>query len=111
MAAYQARMRFSHEVVKEDVEEALRLIYASKASLTEYSAERTRARNPVDEIFKIFQVLHQNSTKPQVRYWGNGQAECSVSQLSTASRRAVSAPLPRATHRSSSTSASAYTKS
>ena len=48
-----------------DIDEALRLIYASKESLTEPHGDRARARNPIDEIFSIFQQLNDaNGGKP-----------------------------------------------
>ena len=59
----QARLRFSNEVHEADVKEALRLMYASKASLIEHKMERDRTKDPIDEIFKIFQQLEKGAGK------------------------------------------------
>ncbi len=60
-------MRFSHEVVIEDVDEALRLMYMSKDTLAD-SASRQSSRaavNHVSEIYRLIVGLRNN--KGQVR--------------------------------------------
>ena len=64
----QARLRFSNEVHQADVTEALRLTYASKASLLEHKLERENPKDPIDEIFKIFQQLEQSSKRGSIRF-------------------------------------------
>ena len=50
----QARLRFSHEVVVEDVEEAMRLMHASKDSVHDVPAQpRGRGTEYVTEIYRL----------------------------------------------------------
>jgi DNA replication licensing factor MCM7 len=53
-----ARLRFSNEVVPEDVDEALRLMDVSKASLYERDGDR-RDQNPSSKIFHLIRGMAQ----------------------------------------------------
>ncbi len=49
-----ARLRFSDEVAQSDVDEALRLMQMSKASLNDDSAEKRRSIKFASTIFKCY---------------------------------------------------------
>ncbi len=51
---------------KEDVNEALRLVYVSKSSLMEQ--EKSKPKDAVDQIYEIFQQLYRSSKKTDIRF-------------------------------------------
>jgi ATP phosphoribosyltransferase len=48
------------------VDEALRLMYSSKSSLIEHQHDKSRSRDPMDEIFKVMQGLAQAAQKQSI---------------------------------------------
>eukprot|EP00038_Savillea_parva_P001926 m.108550 g.108550 ORF g.108550 m.108550 type:complete len:738 (+) comp10660_c1_seq6:25-2238(+) len=52
-----ARMRFDNEVVRGDVDEALRLMHASKSSIDDSRGEGRDVGDPIDEIYRILTSL------------------------------------------------------
>ncbi len=56
-----ARVHFRREVTMEDVEEALRLLVASKAALDDEDERQTRAADPLGEIYSLI-LQHRRST-------------------------------------------------
>ena len=61
-----ARLRGRNEVNKDDVEEAIRLTHASKASILDKRSETAGGRrNITNEIFKIIQALAEEGQNPE----------------------------------------------
>eukprot|EP00049_Salpingoeca_infusionum_P009802 m.166800 g.166800 ORF g.166800 m.166800 type:complete len:734 (+) comp14448_c0_seq1:1330-3531(+) len=67
IASSLARLRFSDEVAMEDFEEALRLMHASKASVTEIQAEKKQRTNPIAAIYKIVKDMRTRSGLDELR--------------------------------------------
>lgn len=67
-----ARLRFATEVINQDVDEAIRLVYVSKASLTEHEGEdagggqAAGARSSQDATSKIYRLLLEFATDRKV---------------------------------------------
>mmetsp|Transcript_2771 Transcript_2771/g.6616 ORF Transcript_2771/g.6616 Transcript_2771/m.6616 type:complete len:732 (+) Transcript_2771:76-2271(+) len=61
-----ARMRFDNEVVQGDVDEALRLMHASKASVDNSKSSAREAGDPTDEIYRILTSLRAESGSDEI---------------------------------------------
>eukprot|EP00042_Codosiga_hollandica_P036361 m.277313 g.277313 ORF g.277313 m.277313 type:complete len:724 (+) comp54871_c0_seq1:68-2239(+) len=61
-----ARLRFSNQVVQDDIDEAIRLMFMSKATLVDARQEKTRSKNPLDEIFKIIREMVEASSTGRI---------------------------------------------
>jgi DNA replication licensing factor MCM7 len=57
-----ARLRFSDYVAREDVDEAIRLIHMSKASLTDDDYHLTQSGTNLDTTSRIFQIIRDYGT-------------------------------------------------
>jgi DNA replication licensing factor MCM7 len=66
LATALARLRFSNQVVQDDVEEALRLMHMSKATLLDAHKEGARRKDPTSEIFTIIRNLHQQTGQKRI---------------------------------------------
>jgi DNA replication licensing factor MCM7 len=71
-----ARIRFSDEISQADVDEAMRLMHSSKASLYEPTQGRTNATDPVSAIYSLVRdwasahqtlVVKEEEILPQVQ--------------------------------------------
>lgn len=65
LAQALARLRFSNEVVQDDVDEALRLVEASKESLNNELDNRQQAQSPNDRIYRlVMNILESGQCRP-----------------------------------------------
>ena len=73
IASAHARVRFASELAEEDVDEAIRLVRASKSSLEENETVETERDDPISRIFRVLSEMikaraDESDPNPSLRY-------------------------------------------